>query len=63
MNTIRKKIKDFNWKDFVLPRVAELLNHKEKQRSSPLLDVNKHTHTHIHTHIYIYIYIYIVEIV
>ena len=28
---------------FILPRVAELLNHKEKQRGCLLLDANKHT--------------------
>ena len=31
----------FNWKVFILPRVAELLIHKEKQRDCPLLDANK----------------------
>ena len=29
-----------NWKVFILPRVAELLNHKEKQIDYPLLDAN-----------------------
>ena len=29
-----------NWKVFILPRVAELLNHKEKQRGCPLVDAN-----------------------
>ena len=33
-----------NWKVFILPRVAEWLNHKEKQRGCSLLDANKHTH-------------------
>ena len=33
-----------------MPRVAEMLNHKKKQRG-PMLDANKHTNT-----IYIYIY-------
>ena len=37
-----------NRKVFILSRVAELLNHKEKLRGCPLLDANKHTHTHIH---------------
>ena len=38
------KAHHFNWKVFILPRVAELLNHKEKHRGCPLLDANKHTH-------------------
>ena len=29
------------WKVFILPRVAELLIHEEKQRGCPLLDANK----------------------
>ena len=32
-----------NWNVFSLPKVAELLIHKVKQRSCPLLDANKHT--------------------
>ena len=50
--------KSINWKDFVFPRVAELLNHKEKQRSCPLLDANKHTHTRIYGISNINMYIY-----
>ena len=46
--------KCFNWKVFILPRVAELFIHKEKQRGCHLLGANKHTHIYI---IYIYIYI------
>ena len=37
----------FNWKVFIVPRVAGLLIHKDKQRGCPLLDANKHTHIYI----------------
>ena len=43
-------------KVFILPKVAELLNHKEKQRGCPQVDANKYTHIHIYEK-YIYIYI------
>ena len=44
-NTWRKaNLLSFNWKVFILPRVAELLIHKEKQRDCPPVDANKHTH-------------------
>ena len=43
------------WKVLILPRVAELLIHKEKQRGCPLLDANKHTLIYIYQ-IYMYIY-------
>ena len=32
-----------DWKVFILPRVAEFLIHKERQRGCPLLDANIHT--------------------
>ena len=40
----KNKKNRFNCKVFILPRVAELLNHKEKQRGSLLLNANKHTY-------------------
>ena len=39
---------------FVLPRVAELLIHEEKQRGCPLLEANKHPHT-LNINVYVYI--------
>ena len=45
-----------NLKVFILPRVAELFIHKEKQRGCPLLGANRYTHIYI-TAIYVYIYI------
>ena len=44
----------FNWKVFILSRVAELLIHNEKQGACPLLDENKHTHIYDIKYIYIY---------
>ena len=32
---------------FILPRVAELFLHKEKQRGCPLLGANKYTHIYV----------------
>ena len=43
----------FILKVFILPRVAELFIHKEKQRGCPLLGANRYTHIYIS---YIYIY-------
>ena len=43
-----------SWKVFILPRVAELFIHKEKQRDCPLLGANKYTHIYIK---YICVYI------
>ena len=37
----------FNLKVFILPRVAELFIHKEKQRGCPLLGANRYTHIYI----------------
>ena len=45
--TRKLKIGRNNWKVLILPRIAELLNHKEKQRGCLLLDANKHTHIYI----------------
>ena len=45
----------FSLKVFILPRVAALFIHKEKQRGCPLLGANRYTHiyiTYIHTSIY-----------
>ena len=42
-------------KVFILPRVAELFIHKEKQRGCPLLGANRYTHIYISA-IYVYIY-------
>ena len=42
-------------KVFILPRVAELFIHKEKQRGCPLLGSNRYTHIYIS---YICVYIY-----
>ena len=36
-----------NLKVFILPRVAELFIHKEKQRGCPLLGGNRYTHIYI----------------
>ena len=44
----------FNGKVFILPRVAELFIHKEKQRGCPLFGENKYTHIYIK---YICVYI------
>ena len=44
----------FNLKVFILPRVAELFIHKEKQRGCPLLGAYRYTHIYIS---YIYIYV------
>ena len=38
------KIDYYILKVFILPRVAELLIHKEKQRGCPLLGANRYTH-------------------
>ena len=43
-----------NLKVFILPRVAELFIHKEKQRGCPLLGANRYTHVYIS---YICVYI------
>ena len=40
-------INNFNRKVFILPRVAELFIHKEKQRGCPLLGANKYIHIYI----------------
>ena len=37
----------FDLKVFILPRVAELFIHKEKQRGCPLLGANRYTHIYI----------------
>ena len=44
----------YNLKVFILPRVAELFIHKEKQRGCPLLGANRYTHIYIS---YICVYI------
>ena len=46
-NYIFRDINCFNLKAFILPRVAELFNHKEKQRGCPLLGANRYTHIYI----------------
>ena len=46
--------KSSNVKVFILPRVAELFIHKEKQRGCPLLGANRYTHIYIK---YICVYI------
>ena len=43
-----------NLKVFILPRVAELFIHKEKQRGCPLLGANRYTHIYFS---YICVYI------
>ena len=43
-----------NLKVFILPGVAELFIHKEKQRGCPLLGANRYTHIYIS---YICVYI------
>ena len=55
---IEYKLNGYNWNVFILQIVAELLNHKEKQRGCSLLDANKHTHIYIKYIYSIYIYVW-----
>ena len=51
MSKIRSKVVEdviFDLKVFILPRVAELLIHKEKQRGCPLLGANRYIGTYLY---------------